>query len=150
MLDFVLAILHHLAVFTLVGIIAAELVLLRPGVTGAWLQRLGRVDAAYGAVALLVLVVGFSRVFFGAEGSDFYLSNPVFWLKIGAFVAVGLLSIQPTVSILSWRREAKTSPGFAPATPAVARSRTFLAAEAAVLLLIPGFAAAMARGFGLS
>ena len=150
MLDLVLAGLHHLAVFSLAGIVAAELALLRPGVSGAALQRLGRIDAAYGGVAAAVLVVGFLRVFFGAAAADYYLNNPVFWAKIGAFAAVGLLSIQPTVSILSWRREARSSPGFAPSGAAVARSRRFLIAEAAVFALIPVFAAAMARGFGLS
>jgi len=150
MLDLVLAMLHHLAVFSLAGIVAAELALLRRGVSGAALQRLARIDAAYGGVAATVLVVGFLRVFFGAAAADVNLNNPVFWAKIGAFAAVGLLSIQPTVSILSWRREAKTSPGFVPSDTAVVRCRKFLLGEAAVFVLIPVFAAAMARGFGLS
>ena len=149
MLDLGLAIAHHLAVFTLVGIIAAEFVLLRPGVSGAALQRLGRIDGAYGAVAMLVLVAGFFRVFFGASGPDHYFLNPVFWMKIGAFVLVGLLSIQPTITLVRWRREAKAAPDFVPSEGAVARSRRFLMGEVLVLILIPVLAAAMARGYGL-
>lgn len=149
MLDLVLAIAHHLAVFTLVGLIAAELVLLRAGITGAALDRLGRIDGAYGGVAVLVLIAGFLRVFFGASGAGFYLQNPVFWMKIGAFLVVGLLSIQPTLALVGWRKEAKTAPGFVPADIAVAKSRQFLMGEVLVLILIPIFAAAMARGYGL-
>lgn len=149
MLDLVLAVAHHLAVFTLVGIIAAELVLLRPGITGPGLQRLGRIDGAYGGVAILVLLAGFLRVFFGASGADHYLQNPVFWMKIGAFILAGLLSIQPTIALVRWRREAKAAPGFIPADAAVARSRRFLLGEVVVLAFIPIFAAAMARGYGL-
>ena len=37
-LDLTFAILHHLAVFTLVGIIAAEFALLRPGIAGTRLS----------------------------------------------------------------------------------------------------------------
>jgi len=150
MLDLGLAALHHLAVFALFGILTAELVLLRPGVSGAALQRLGRIDAAYGGVAVLVLVAGFLRVFLGASPAAFYLSNPVFWAKIGAFLLVGILSIQPTISLLGWRRRAIAAPDFAPPPEAVSKSRRFLLAEALVLLLIPVLAAAMARGFGLS
>lgn len=149
MLDLVLAISHHLAVFTLVGIVAAELVLLRPGITGVALQRLGRIDGAYGGVAMLVLLAGFLRVFLGAPGADYYLQNPVFWMKIGAFVLVGVLSIQPTIALVRWRREAKGAPAFVPSDAAVARSRQFLLGEVLVLILIPVFAAAMARGYGL-
>jgi putative membrane protein len=148
MLDLILAIAHHLAVFTLVSVVAAELVLLRPGVSGASLQRLGKIDGAYGGVAMLVLAAGTLRVFFGASGADYYLQNPVFWMKIGALVLIGLLSIQPTITLIRWRREAKSAPGFVPSDAAVARSRKFLAGEVLVLILIPIFAAAMARGFG--
>jgi putative membrane protein len=148
-LDLVLAILHHLAVFTLVGIMAAEFALLRPGLVGERLAFLGRIDSAYGAVAGLVLVAGFLRVFFGAAGAGYYLGNWVFWSKIGAFVLVGVLSGPATMAIARWRREAKASPAFEPGIDAVAGARKFLYAQIAVLALIPIFAAAMARGYGV-
>ncbi len=147
--DLLLASLHHLAVFALVAIIAGEAVLLRPGMSGQMLNRLGKIDAAYGAVAGLVLVIGILRVFFGAPGSGPYLTNWVFGLKMAAFVAVGLLSIQPTLAILAWRKAARADPAFVPPTAAVRRSQKFLWAEIALLAAIPILAAAMARGYGL-
>ena len=149
MLDLVLAILHHLTILSLAGLLAAELVLVKPGVSGAGLKTLGLVDAGYGATAGLILVVGFSRVFLGAKGSAFYLENPVFWAKIAAFAVVGVLSAWPTIAILKWRRQAKADPAFAPSVVEVTRMRRVLILELTVFALIPIFAAAMARGHGL-
>src|SRR5688500_4374580 len=89
MLDLILAIAHHLAVFSLAGILAAELALLRPGIAGERLQQLGRLDGAYGGLAMLVVVVGVLRVFFGRTDAGYYSGNPVFWMKMAAFVGVG-------------------------------------------------------------
>jgi putative membrane protein len=149
MLDLVLAVLHHLLILSLAGLLAAELVLVKPGVSGAGLRTLGLVDAGYGATATLILAVGFGRVFLGAKGSAFYIGNPVFWAKIAAFAVVGLLSIAPTIAILKWRGRAKADPAFAPPADEVAKVHTTLLLELGVFALIPIFAAAMARGYGL-
>ncbi|HTM78039.1 MAG TPA: DUF2214 family protein, partial [Devosia sp.] len=103
-LDLVLAILHHLAVFTLVGIIAAEFVLLRPGIAGSRLGLLASTDRLYGIAATLVIVIGVLRVLFGAKGWEVYVASPSFWAKMLAFLAVGLLSIQPTRALLGWAK----------------------------------------------
>ena len=149
MLDLVLAIAHHLLILSLAGLLATELALVRLGLGGATLKTLGAIDAAYGAVAGLILAVGFSRVYLGGKGPDFYLSNPVFWAKIAAFALVGALSILPTMAILKWRKAAKSQVDFTPPAEEVARARKALVLELAVFALIPVFAAAMARGYGL-
>lgn len=145
-----LAIAHHLAVFTLVGIIAAEFAMLRPGIAGNRLNKLAKIDGAYGAVAGLVIVVGFLRVFFGGTDASYYLTNFAFWGKMAAFLVVGLLSIQPTRSLLRWRKRLASEPDFAPPASEIAASRRFVHGEVAVLVLIPIFAAAMARGYGIA
>jgi putative membrane protein len=147
--DLVLAILHHLLILSLAGLLSVERVLVKPGVSGAALGTLGRIDAAYGATAGLILVVGFCRVYLGAKGAAFYLENPVFWAKIAAFAVVGLLSLPPTIAILKWGRQAKADPAFAPSDTDVAKVRRLLGWELIVFALIPIFAAAMARGYGL-
>ena len=149
MSDLVLAILHHLLILSLAGLLAVERVLVRPGLSGAHLRILARMDAAYGATAGLILVVGFSRVYWGAKGPAFYLENPVFWAKIAAFAVVGLLSISPTIIILRWGKQAKADPGFAPSDADIGKVRRALGWELIVFALIPIFAAAMARGYGL-
>jgi putative membrane protein len=147
--DLVLAILHHLLILSLAGLLSIEIALVQPGVSGVKLKDLGAIDAAYGATAGLILAVGFSRVFLGAKGSAFYLENPVFWAKIAAFAVVGLLSLPPTLAILKWRKQAKADPAFSPSADEVARTRRLLVLELAVFALIPMLAAAMARGYGL-
>lgn len=149
MLDLALAIAHHLAVFALVGIFFAEFVLLRPGITGDQLRRLGRLDGAYGALAGAVVVIGVLRVIFGNAGWEFYVGNWAFWLKMAAFVLVGLLSVPPTLRILAWSRALKTDPGFTPDAADLQRTRRLVHIEAAVLLLIPVFAAMIPRIYGL-
>jgi putative membrane protein len=149
MLDLVLAVLHHLLILSLAGLMMAGFVLVRPGLSGGALKTLGGVDASYGGTAVLILIVGFGRVFLGGKGADFYLHNPVFWAKIAAFLVVGLLSIQPTIAILKWRKQATADPAFVPSAADVAKVRKVMLAELLVFALIPVFAAAMARGYGL-
>lgn len=147
-LDLSLAILHHLLIFLLAAMLAAEFVLLRPGLAGRDLHRLGQVDAAYGGLALAVIVVGVLRVFFGLRGWDFYAASPAFWLKMGAFLLTGLLSIPPTLRIASWRREAANTSGVHVVPEAeLRRARRFVGYGAVAFAFIPVFAAMMARGY---
>ena len=148
MTDLALTIAHHLLVFSLAAVLAAELASVRPGLAGAGLKRLGVLDMHYGFIAALILVVGFGRVYWGAKGPEAFLGNWAFWSKIAAFAVVGLLSAPPTVRILQWRGRAKSEPDFALSAADVAWVRRFLVAEVAVFALIPIFAAAMARGYG--
>ena len=78
MLDLILAIAHHAAVFTYVAIFAAEFALIRNGLSGPRVLQLGRLDAAYGGVAALVIVIGIIRVIFGAAGWEYYVGNWAF------------------------------------------------------------------------
>ncbi|MEQ1951209.1 DUF2214 family protein [Mesorhizobium yinganensis] len=143
-LDLVLAIAHHGLAFLLAALLAAELVLVRKGLDARGLPLLGRIDGAYGMAAGLLILIGICRVVFGLKGWEFYVYNPVFWMKMAAFAAVGLLSIPPTLRILRWRRAASD-----PVPDGeVAALRFWLKAEAGFFALILIFAAAMARGFG--
>ncbi len=149
MTDLLLAIAHHLLVFSLAAILAVELATIRPGLGAAGLRRLGIVDLHYGLIAALILIVGFARVYMGVKGPEAYLGNWTFWAKIGAFALVGLLSAPPTLRILQWRKRARAEPGFALGAAEVKAVRPFLIAELAVFASIPVFAAMMARGIGL-
>ena len=151
MTDLVLAIVHHLIVFGLASVLAAELALMRPAAMSPHtVQLLGRFDAAYGVLALAILVVGFLRVKYGVKGPAFYMHNPVFWAKIGAFAAVGLISIKPTLRILAWQKRARADAAFLPALDEIGALRRVMLLEIHVFALIPIFAAMMARGIGYS
>lgn len=140
--DLLLAILHHFLVFTLAGLLAVELALMRPGLSGQNLALVGRIDGAYGGVAMAVIVVGICRVIFGLKGWEYYVSNHAFWGKMLAFLIVGLLSIRPTMRILAWRRNGNAPDGEVQAV------RSWIKGEVLFLALVLVFAAAMARGIG--
>lgn len=147
--DLILAILHHLLVFSLAGIIAAEFVLIRNEMTASTIHRLARIDRHYGMIAALVILVGIGRVLYGLKGWEFYVYNWVFWAKMIAFLIVGLLSIVPTMRFMSWNRQAGQDAAFAVPASELASAKGYIRAQAAIFLLIPVFAAAMARGYGL-
>jgi putative membrane protein len=145
MTDLVLAAFHHLLVFGLITMLVSESVLLRNSIDGVVLKRLAGLDAGYGVTAVLLLIVGFARVFHGIKGEDFYLHNPWFHAKIGAFVLVGLLSIWPTLRFLRWRKALKADAAFLPSTAEVAGLRRILRFELMLIAVIFVCAAAMAR-----
>ena len=143
MLDLVLAVAHHLLVFSLFGVLMAEFVVVRRGMTKAMVERVTAIDLWYGVLAGLILAVGFGRAIFAAKGWLYYSHNAFFWAKIGVFVIVGLLSVPPTLAFIRWRRATG-----APDDPQILRVRGLLWAEVGLFLLLPIFAAAMARGYG--
>jgi putative membrane protein len=136
---------HHLAAFTLAAMLAVEAGLLLAGqpLTRERLRLLSLADGLYGASAAAVLVVGLLRAVFGAKGWDFYAGNPLFWIKLGLFVVIGLVSIVPTVRIIRWRRAAEL-----PSAAAQAATLKLVLLQGALLLTLPLLAAFMARGFG--
>ena len=105
MLDFdlTLAILHHFFVFALFGVLFSEFVVVRRGMDVAAAARVVAIDAWYGVLAALILIVGFSRAIFAAKGWEYYAHNAFFWAKIGTFLVIGLLSVPPTLAFLKWR-----------------------------------------------
>ncbi|HEY0505223.1 MAG TPA: DUF2214 family protein, partial [Lysobacter sp.] len=119
--DFLLACVHHLLVFGLVAMLVAESALLRGHIDRNVLQRLAGLDMGYGLCAMALIVAGLSRVWFGIKGHDFYLHNPWFHAKMGAFVLVGLLSILPTVRFLRWRKALAANPSYLPGSAEVGR-----------------------------
>ncbi len=146
--DLAFAIGHHLLIFALAGVLAFEIGVIRPGLTSVDVRRLSRVDIWYGILAGLILIVGFSRAVFAAKGWAYYSHNTFFWLKIGTFAIVGLLSIIPTIAIIRWRGLLKNDANYAPDQPEIRKLRRVLWLEALLFALIPAFAAAMARGYG--
>lgn len=141
-----LAILHHLLVFGLVIMLAMELAYLRAPPIDA--RRLTRLDAGYGAVAALVLVVGVTRVIWGEKGWAFYQDNPWFWAKVATFTLIGLISIVPTLAFGRWAKAQKADPAWRPEPRAVASTARLVRIEVLLLFPLVAFAAVMARWAG--
>jgi putative membrane protein len=147
--DFVLAVLHHILAFSLVGLLIAEGMLLKPGPSGAAeVERIARLDGAYGATAGALVVVGVLRVIFGSKGHLYYVENVWFWAKMTSVAAIALISIRPTLRFLAWRRAARGDAAFQPPPDEIASLRRSIRLESAAVILVLVFAAAMARFAG--
>ncbi|MGE0595701.1 MAG: DUF2214 family protein [Hyphomonadaceae bacterium] len=144
--DAALSFLHFVFAFLVVGTLTAEAFVLRLPVNERVARLLLRIDAFYGASAVLVILAGVARVAWGAKEAAFYLEAPFFWAKIAAFALTGLLSIAPTRTFMAWARAAKADAGFIVEEAAVKRVRRTIILELHVLVLVPLFAALMARG----
>jgi putative membrane protein len=147
--DWTLASLHHLAVFALAGVLAAELAIVTIDIDAKAIGRLARIDMAYGILAAIVVIVGVARVIWGVKGYEYYVANHIFWTKMALFVIVGLLSIPPTLRYFAWARQSRADAAFRPDISEIGRVRAWLRAEAVFFLAIPVAAAAMARGYGV-
>ena len=147
-LDALLAALHHISVFGLFVILAAEMVLVRPGITAESVMRVVRIDLFYGILASLALVAGGLRVVYGAKGAEFYTQNPVFWTKLGLFAMIGLLSLPPTRNYIRWRKALRNNPNATPDASSIQATRKLIHIEFVLIFLLPILAALMARGIG--
>ena len=142
------AFLHHAAAFLLVAVVMVELVLMRGEITVATARTLLRMDSVYGVSAMVLLIVGFIRVFYTEKGAAYYFHSAPFLAKLVLFLIVGLLSIVPTVKFLGWRKAVKA--GQVPAVDDATRRRIrmIIHIELTLLFLIMLCAALMARGIG--
>jgi putative membrane protein len=148
LLDATLAFLHFTAILLVAGFLVAEAMLLRGDLGSRDVTALVRSDIGYAVSAVLVLATGLARVFYGAKGAAFYADNPLFWAKLGLFLAIGLISIRPTLAFLRWRRAAHGAAGLSvPAAETKSARRTVLV-ELHLLALLPLAAVLMARGIG--
>ncbi len=95
-----MAFLHHLAAFSLVGALAAEIALFKPPLTIVQARRVQRADRIFGAAAGVLLVVGLLRVIYFEKGAGYYFANGFFIAKFTLFIVAGLISIYPTVLFL--------------------------------------------------
>ena len=147
--DFLLASLHHLLAFGLVAMLALQSGLLSRPIDAAAMRRLAGLDRGYGLTAVLLLFAGGARLFHGVKGSDFYLHNPWFHAKVGAFVLTAALSLWPPLAFLQWRRQLRANAAWSPDSAEVGRLRTIVRLEFALIAVILVCAAGMARHGGL-
>jgi putative membrane protein len=144
-----IAYLHYVAMILIALFLVFEYVICVPGVAGNRIRLLLRLDLLYLGAAVLVLGSGVARVVWYGKGAAFYLHNPVFYIKLALFVALGLISIPPTQQYLRWSRDLRSGAGAVAADYQVLRVRRYVLIELILLALIPLMATLMARGIGM-
>ena len=147
-LESLLAYAHLLAILTMVVFLASEAALCRSEwLNAAVIERLGKIDMVYGISAGAVFLTGLARVFLGSKGAAWYAHNPLLYVKLVMFLAIGLISIKPTMMFLRWRRELRAG-GALPDALEVKKARRLVMVQAHILPFIPLAAVFLARGFG--
>jgi putative membrane protein len=145
-LESLLAYAHFTAILTLAVFLASEAALCRSEwLNAAGVHRLAHIDRIYGIAALMVLATGLARTLWGFKGTAWYWHQPLLYAKVGLFVVIGLMSIQPTRAFLRWRRALQANGGL-PAADEVRGVRQLILIEAHLLMLIPLAAVLLVRG----
>lgn len=143
-----LAYAHFLAILTMTVFLASEAALCRKEwMNPAVVERLARLDLIYGVSALVVLITGVARTYWGMKGAGWYWTQPLLHVKVTLFVVIALMSIGPTMRFLRWRRQLRAT-GAMPSDAEIRNTRRLIMIEAHLLALIPIFAVFLARGVG--
>jgi putative membrane protein len=145
-----MAFLHHLLAFALTACLVYEFIAYRKNMGLAEIRRIQRVDLVYGISAGLLLLIGLLRVVFFEKGVNFYVNNPFFWVKMIAFLMVGLLSIDPTIRYIRWNRTLRQNEVPEISEPEYKRTRLLLWLEVIGIAVILLAAPLMARGIGMN
>ncbi|KQT67414.1 putative membrane protein [Pseudomonas sp. 2957] len=109
------------------------------------LKRVLLADNLWGLSALTLLITGAMRAFGGYEkGSDYYLHQPLFHLKMTLLVLILLVELAPMITLIKWR--IASSRGVAPDAGRAKLYARISHVEALLLILMMVAATGMARG----
>jgi putative membrane protein len=142
--ELILRYVHFISIFTIVGALVAEHLLLKPVVKRHDIRRLAKIDGIYGFAAIALVAAGLT-LWLGSYGkpAEFYTKNWVFHIKLSLFVIIGVLSLYPTVFFLKKRS------GNAEDEVRIPKAIFWIVRiELLLLFVIPLLAGMMARGIG--
>ena len=150
LLSSIFAFLHFITAFTVIFTVFYERLVFKQQLTNSEARLLQKADSLYGLAAVMVLIVGFLRVFLFEKGKDFYYTNSFFWIKLGLFAVVGLLSIYPSIRFLKWKKLIKAGQGVEMDNYEYSKIKTFLNLEVTGLVLMLMAASLMAKGINFN
>jgi putative membrane protein len=108
-------------------------------------KRVLLADNLWGLSALTLLITGAMRAFGGYEkGSDYYLHQPLFHLKMTLFLLILLMELAPMITLIKWR--IASSRGVALDSGRAKLYARISHVEALLLILMMVAATGMARG----
>ena len=141
-----LASLHIVAILTLVVFLSSEAALCRSEwMNEAVVRRMARLDMIYGITALVLLLTGIARIVWGAKGLTWYVSQPLFHVKMTLFFITALISLRPTFTIRRWLKTLNAT-GALPAEAAIKSVRQWIMVQAHIIPVIAVVAVYWARG----
>lgn len=145
-LEALLAALHIVAILTLVVFLSSQAALCRAEwMNAAVVRRLARLDVIYLFAAVALLLTGLARLYWGTKGMAWYVSQPLFHVKMTLFVLVALLSVKPSLAFRRWVRGLAEGQAL-PDAQEVGRTRRWIMVQAHLVPVIAVVAVFWARG----
>ncbi|MFM7394509.1 MAG: DUF2214 family protein [Cyanobium sp.] len=141
---------HYLSFMVCFGALVLERRLIRADPSREDATLMVITDVVYGIAALALLLSGIARVLHFGQGSAFYTENPLFWVKVGTYLAVGALSLYPTITYILWAIPLRKGELPKVSEALANRLRWILNIELVGFAAIPFLATLMARGVGLT
>ena len=146
-LEAILAALHLVAILTFVVFLSSQAALCRmEWMNAAVVERLVRLDVIYGAAAMVMIGSGLARLLWGIKGVSWYVSQPLFHIKITIVVVMAILSIWPSIMFRRWRRQLQAT-GALPDELEVKKVRRLVMIQSHVLPVVAVIAVFWARGW---
>ena len=101
--------LHFISILLVYAAVFAEFIMLSRTLNRKRLSFLAKIDGVYGIASIFVVGAGMAMWFgfdagLGFKPTAWYMENPIFHLKYGLFVVVGILSIWPSIFFMRQRK----------------------------------------------
>ncbi|MFK8045631.1 MAG: DUF2214 family protein [Crocinitomicaceae bacterium] len=135
--------LHLLSIIGLFVVLFVEALLIKRKMTKVGVVLMGKVDAFYGLLSVAVLITGTLRLLYFGKGLDYYFCNSLFYIKLGLFLLIGLLSIYP--SVIFFKLKKCTEDTLVLTNYIILRNLIYT--EIILLLCIPFLAVLLANGY---
>ncbi len=143
----VLAALHIVAILTFVVFASSQAALCRiEWLNAAVVERLVRLDVIYNIAGVALLASGIARVLWGVKGASWYLSQPLFHLKMALVLVMIVLPLVPSRAFRRWRQQLRAS-GALPGAAEVAKIRRLVMVQSHLLPFVAVIAVFWSRGW---
>ncbi len=143
------AYIHYLCILLCIGSLLFERLTLQIDLNRSGVISIIIADIIYGLAGVMLIITGILRVRYFGQGADFYIHNPLFWVKVAAYISVGLLSLYPTITYILWAIPISKNNLPTLTSKLISRFRLIINVELVGFCLIPLVATLMTRGIGL-
>ena len=145
----IVAYIHYLGIILCFGALMFERLILKQNLSKNETISIIIADVIYGIAGLAILITGILRVKYYGQGSEFYTSNPIFWVKVSLYIIVGLISLYPTTTYILWAIPLSKNKLPNISENLVKRFKLIIMTELVSFAVIPFFATLMSRGIGI-
>ena len=143
------AYIHYLGIILCFGALMFERITLKINLSKNETISIIIADVIYGIAGLAILITGILRVKYFGQGGEFYINNPIFWVKVSLYVVIGLISLYPTATYILWAIPLSKNKLPIISENLVKRISLIITTELIGFAVIPFFATLMSRGIGL-